>query len=728
VSIYSIPPLLTFFCFLALALLTLIRGRPCLANRLFAIVCGIGSLLHLDILVAFNTSNSHLALWVSRIDHALVVWTIPLYVHFFHAYLQVPSRRWLLPVAYAYAFVLMLFTPTPLYFAAMRPFWFGHFAIGGTVYLFFAVGAILATTYALVLVYRDIIRETAAVRRNSLKYVLAGFGLMGLLNVLNLLPSFGLPIYPPGCLSFIPLTVFWVGLFRHDLLDMGVVIQKGVLYSILTVLVSGLYALVITGAGLWMVAPVHVGTDRFHLLFFALVVIIFGPLKDKTQGIVDRLFARDRYNYQQTLKQLSRMIAAVREVDQVVHKITDVIVNAVKVDLCAVFIYDAAQDVFSAAGFQAFGPLRAGDTFIQAMSRGPKPLTKSHLLDRQAEPLKGMLLDTMAAMGASVAVPMFFQHRLQGFIAIGEKRSGELFFTEDLNLLETLANNAALAIENARSYAALALLNKELEDKVDSRTHQLCQALAEKERTQEQLVRSESLAAIGQLVAGTAHELNNPLASSISLVQSAIEDLSDADALIDPTSKAQLTDDLRFAEKELQRARAIVSSLLGLSRQTQTYTEAVDLNVVIADAVKVLANRCKHSAVQVIEDYAPDLPLLKGNFANLGQVALNIIGNAIDALADGAGTIFLTTAMDAGTGQVVFTCRDTGPGLAENVRKDIFKPFFTTKKPGAGTGLGLYICHEIVAKHDGVITCGNHPQGGALFKLNLPAGRPARSN
>lgn len=716
---YAIPPLLSFICFFGLAGITLARGRPSVAHRLFVLICAIGCLLNLDILVAFTTASPATALWVSRIDHALVVWLIPLYIHFFHAYLNVPAPRWLLRGAYAYALVLMLFTPTDWYFTGMQQYRFGYFTRAGAVYPFFAAGAVAVTTYALVLVHRAIGRATVAARRNSLRYVRAGFGLMGLLNVLSLLPNFGIEVYPAGCLSFIPLTVFWVGLFRHDLLDMGIVIRKGLLYSLLTGFVLGLYALVVTGAGRLLSDPAGTGTFRFHLLFFALVVVIFGPLREKTQKAIDAVFARETINYQQTLADVSRLIVTIRDPDRIIARIIDVIVNAVKVVHCTVLVENPDSATFHAFGSRPDQVPQPDPAFYRALAPPCPPVVKTALLDQRTEPRAEALLAGMERLGASVVLPMGFKGRLQGLIAIGDRHSGALFGDDDLALLETLANNAALALENARSFTALARLNQNLESEVENRTGQLRQALIEKERTQEQLVRSESLAAIGQLVAGTAHELNNPLASTLSLIQSAVEDLDRAGRPEDE----EVLDDLRFAEKEAQRARAIVTSLLGLSRQTQTYTEAVDIDTVVADAVRILANRCKRLGVRVVTAPAGNLPAISGNFANLGQVALNIIGNAIDAVGPAGGTVFLSTGTDPVGGQVIFTCKDTGPGIAENIRKDIFKPFFTTKKPGAGTGLGLYICHEIVTRHNGSILCATAPEGGALFEVRLPIGQ-----
>ena len=117
------------------------------------------------------------------------------------------------------------------------------------------------------------------------------------------------------------------------------------------------------------------------------------------------------------------------------------------------------------------------------------------------------------------------------------------------------------------------------------------------------------------------------------------------------------------------------------------------------------------------------MPEVHGNFANIGQVVLNIIQNAIQAVAGKKGVIHLATRCDGDTGHVIFECKDNGLGIPESIRKDIFKPFFTTKAVGKGTGLGLYICHEIIQKHGGDLTLKEPDGQGARFAIRLPTSR-----
>ena len=317
------------------------------------------------------------------------------------------------------------------------------------------------------------------------------------------------------------------------------------------------------------------------------------------------------------------------------------------------------------------------------------------------------------------AFPLLFHNKLNGFLLLGEKRFGDMFSREDLDLLETVCSQSALALENARSYQKINRLNSQHEKRVADRTSKLRAALKEKEKTQELLIRSESLAAIGQLVAGVAHELNNPLTSAISLIQSTVEDLREQ-----PPGKntgEPLLDDLAFVEKELGRAKTIVRSLLGLSRQTDTYKETVNLNTVVKDACRILHNQHKHTGLNMDVSLDEDLPDISGNFATLGQVAINILQNAIQAVTNNGGMIILTTRYDSHDRKVFFECSDTGPGIPPAVQKDIFKPFFTTKGVGPGTGLGLYISHEIVRKHGGRLTFESKPGEGCRFVMELPA-------
>jgi two-component system NtrC family sensor kinase len=548
---------------------------------------------------------------------------------------------------------------------------------------------------------------------------------MGLMNGLNVFPTHGYSVYPPGNLSFIPLIIFAVGLFKHDLLDMGILIKKSLIYSLLTAFLTCLYALIIIVADKVFKNFNFSDSIYFPIFFFLLIAFVFGPLKSKIQVFIDRIFSKGKYDYQKTIKHVSRVIVSELNYDEIAKLLMDTVVDTMLVDHCSLFLLDtsgAGFVNFSSRGKQIYPggsiSIDKDNPLIKFMKNHRQLIKRKNLMGQTSVPKIQDVLSDMDVLGAEIALPMVFKENLNGFIVLGEKLSGDLFTREDMDLLETLAGQSSLSIENARSYKLINDLNKDLEKKVEERTMDLKEALSEKERTQEMLIRSESLAAIGQLVAGVAHELNNPLTSVTSLVQATIEDIDQWDKQNPPDQ--DLIDDLKFADKELGRAKLIVASLLGLSRQTQTYSEAVNINSVVKDALRVMYSQYKHHDLEIVENYARNLPDIQGNFANLGQVVLNIIQNAVQAVMDIKGTVYLDTWFDSEKGQVVFSCKDTGPGIPESIRRDIFKPFFTTKEVGQGTGLGLYICHEIIQKHGGTITLEGTDGQGVVFEVRLP--------
>ncbi len=266
-------------------------------------------------------------------------------------------------------------------------------------------------------------------------------------------------------------------------------------------------------------------------------------------------------------------------------------------------------------------------------------------------------------------------------------------------------------------------LNRDLERRVQSRTAELARALEEKDRAQNRLVQSESLAAVGQLVAGAAHELNSPLACVSSLIQTSLESLEreGGDDGRREDAIAEIRADLEFTLKELERVRDVVRNLLELSRPDQTAVGPVRINEVVEDALRILRKPLAARPETVLEkSLGEGLPEIEGNYAQLEQVLINIIRNAFQALPGQKGKITLATrCLDD---RILFECRDTGTGISSENMKNIFHPFFTTREVGRGTGLGLYISHEIIKRHGGRIDAASG-EGGTTVRVELPLGR-----
>jgi two-component system NtrC family sensor kinase len=549
----------------------------------------------------------------------------------------------------------------------------------------------------------------------------------------DLLPLMGIGTYPLGNLAFIPLLFLAFAVLKHDLLDIGIVVQKSLVYSLLTGLLTGSYALMIISFDQLFKGIGSQASNYFLVLYFLVIVFVFDPLKNRVQVIIDRILFRGKYDYQKTLRALSDALASMLNLDEIIEKALGAVTGIMCLDAGFVMLMDESGrqlNVHSQTG-RDFRPkpitIKKSSPLIREIARRKREMTRQSVGKWSRVGEDGVLLrEDFGRLGGAVIMPMIFKGEIKGLFVLGNKKSGNLFTPDDFELLRTLANQCAISIENAKAYQVIESLKNNLEKIVERRTRQLSKALEEKEKTQDLLIRSESLAAVGALAAGVAHELNNPIASVSSLVQSAVETLEtmpegqcDEADRNRPTGE-ELIDDLKFSLKELGRAGGIVSSLLGISRQTPEHSKPLILNDVCKDAIRVLYNQHKGTGIHITETYAESLPMIRGNAANLAQVCLNIVGNAIQVVDSQLGRIVVSTQYDPPRAMVGFKCEDNGPGIGEEVMKDIFKPFFTTKEVGKGTGLGLYISHEIVRRHNGTIFVQNNPGGGAVFRVEVP--------
>jgi signal transduction histidine kinase len=310
-------------------------------------------------------------------------------------------------------------------------------------------------------------------------------------------------------------------------------------------------------------------------------------------------------------------------------------------------------------------------------------------------------------------VPILYGVDLLGVIAVGRKISGDRLVADDRTLLRTLANQSSIAIENAKAFDEIAKLNETLEARVEERTEEL-------RDTQAQLVQSEKMKSLGQLVAGVAHELNNPIGfvhANLQLLDEYIVKLVEAHKSGGDTARAReaITKLLSRSREGTERVKKIVQDLRTFSRMDHAELQDADLHEEIDRTLALMEPRFKN-AIAVKRDYG-QLPRVRCYPGQLNQVFLNLLMNACDAIG-GRGTIRVRTRPTPDGVRLEF--HDDGPGIAEDVQRRIFDPFFTTKPVGVGTGLGLSISHGIIERHGGRISVDSAPGHGTTFVIELP--------
>jgi light-regulated signal transduction histidine kinase (bacteriophytochrome) len=361
---------------------------------------------------------------------------------------------------------------------------------------------------------------------------------------------------------------------------------------------------------------------------------------------------------------------------------------------------------------------------------------------------------------SNLVVPIRIGSQLWGLLIAHECRAPRQWKETEITLLQQLAEQAEIAIKQAKLYQRSCTTA----ETAMKQAIRLQQALQDLKQTQTQLIHTEKMSSLGQLVAGVAHEINNPINfihGNVVHAQSYLQDLlglislyQQGYAYTDPKVQQRISEiDLSFVQEDLpkllssmllgsDRIRQIVLTLRNFSRLDEAQMKPVDIHDGLDSTLLILQNRLNtqpdHLAIVITKEYG-DLPPVECYAGQLNQVFMNVINNAIDALYQQAsdrllegiltttGTIAITTRqLDSDWVEIAF--KDNGPGMGEAVRSKLFDPFFTTKPVGEGTGLGLSISCQIVEKHGGQLICLSAPGEGAEFKVQIPIRQPRAGN
>ena len=230
------------------------------------------------------------------------------------------------------------------------------------------------------------------------------------------------------------------------------------------------------------------------------------------------------------------------------------------------------------------------------------------------------------------------------------------------------------------------------------------------QQAQEALVQSEKMSAFGQLGAGIAHEIKNPLAGILGLTQLSMRKLEEEDPI---------RNNLKIIEKETHRCTTIIQNLMKFARQEKVEFAPVDLNQVAKDAMAIVEHQLEMNKVKIAKELQESLPSIHGNANQLQQVVINLMINAQQAMEGRAGQVKVVSASK--NGHVKLKIIDNGPGIPEDIQTKIFEPFYTTKAVGKGTGLGLSVSYGIIKEHKGDIQLKSKEEKGTAFTLTFPA-------
>lgn len=514
-------------------------------------------------------------------------------------------------------------------------------------------------------------------------------------------------------IPFNVLTIFFVifpigigyAISRHDLFDVDRLIKRALAYVLLSAAVLGIYGLTIslmeylfenlTGAE---------GRMTSGLLVLALLMAL-NPSRGRVQAIVDRVYDRRRYEYRDAVRTASRRFSSILDFPSLVKtalELIDETVQPLSAELCTI-----GPDGI---------PMRRG---LLAYDHGPGMPGRIEVVDDpcpELAPLARALRDADSFAGEAargrdgiervLAAGMHLEGRETGFLVVGRKRSGEFHTGEDAELLRTMSDQLAVALENAQAYDTISVLNVDLEAKATALEH----ANQELRDAQEQIIRSERLAVVGELSGAVAHAMRNPLA--------AIKMAAEFGGMeFEGHASAENFSDIR---SEAERLEKRIRDLLDFSRPFQPRPERCDFRELVRGAVDVSRSKASQKKVELALEGETGPNPVQVDPALFEQVVVELVANAIDASPESSIVRIATGRGEVGgRTEAWVSVADRGGGIPEDKRGRIFDLFFTTKK--TGTGFGLATVKKIVERHDGEISVDTEIDRGTTFTIRVPA-------
>jgi len=397
------------------------------------------------------------------------------------------------------------------------------------------------------------------------------------------------------------------------------------------------------------------------------------------------------------------------DLDQLAEILLDEAGELIKLEVSALFLVEPHSQAFK---LKLSRPSDSATLCQEEVKRQIESGVFSWVLNqRRLAVIPSLALDE--GRGELIMVPLTTAKRTIGMLLALVGVAVDLIPQGSLKLLSIMVKQAAFAIENNQLYQGLKDYSLNLEKMVDERTQKL-------KETQSQLLQSSKLAAVGQLAAGVAHELNNPLGGILGYTQWLLEKFEDVNLAGENT--AQIREWLKFIEKETKRCKVIVGGLLGFSRSAEMDFKPLDINQILQETLLFSELSLKQKRIKLVKGFDLSLPQINGNAEQLQQVFTNLILNAQKAMPQ-RGKLLVSSAFDPKKREIRISFQDTGGGIPNEILSRIFDPFFTTSKPGEGTGLGLSVSYGIVKGHGGHIEVKSKVGKGSTFTVFLSEGR-----
>ncbi len=533
------------------------------------------------------------------------------------------------------------------------------------------------------------------------------------------IPSYGIDIYP-GWHFFVCVyaTIQTYAILRFQLLDIRVAVTRIGVFVIVYSLILGIpFGLSFWGRT-WLTEIF--GQNWFWTPMLTLLVLATaGPfIYLYIQKRAEDALLQEQRRYQMTLRQASSGMGRIKDLKKLLNLIVHIVTRTVHLEHSSVYLFDSKEKKYlleasrNKKNISTNGAIGRESAMTAYLAQSKDPIVYEEIKQRTQDYSDKELTKVemeMRELDAAVVVPSFVEERLLALIVLGKKQSGKLYSEDDLAVFSILANQAALAIENAQFYEDV-------------------------KRTQEQLFQAEKMATIGTMADGLSHQMNNRLHAMGFIAGDALDSIKSRNSIEAQPELKELLDEVRHSLERIQdnvkQGGEIVQGLLKYTRKGEVGFAPVDFDQLINASLEMAQYKVKLDQLSIARDYPSDLPKINGNFTQLQEVFFNLVDNAYDAIMQRKAE-----KNEPGyKGKICFSARkkddkieisvlDNGMGVKEDDQKKLFTPFFTTKLSSRkGTGLGLYVIQKIIDEnHKGKVSMSSEYMTGTLFTIVLPA-------
>lgn len=629
-------------------------------------------------------------------------------------------QKYLLFLGYFLTSIILLLNLTPLFVkgSSYNNIVKCYYPDAGPFFIFYILLFFIFGSYSFYLMRRASILSTG-LRRNQIRYVMfASFvGFLGGATTFPLWYQINMPPIGSHFVWLYALTIT-IAILRYRLMDIKVAITRTTIFVAVYSLVLGIpFAVTIRfkdtliemfGVHWW---GLPLGLMAALATFGPFIYIYLGRKAE------EKLLGEQR-RYQQILKQASVGMTRIRNLRKLLDLITHIVTKTVRISYAAIYLYNRETDEYILQVSRDKGripiPKISSDNPLVAWVMLKREPIIYEEIKRQMEDSNNeifrLLEENMRLLTATVIIPSFLEDRFMGFFVLGEKDSGQIYTTDDLNVFQVLASQAALAIENAQFYE-------------------------DAKEMQEQIAQAEKMATIGTMADGLSHQINNRFYALSLIAGDTIDTIKLTDTAKCTPEVKEMIDSINHALERIQsnviQGGEVVRGLLKYSRKGDAGFEALDLDKVIDNTLEMVQYKVKLSEIDIIRDYN-SIPKIHGNMTQLEEVFFNFIDNAYDATVERRTLLKeegyrgkITVSAKPKDGALEIIVQDNGMGIKDGQNEKIFTPFFTTKASSRkGTGLGLYVIRRIITDtHKGKISFESQYKVGTRFILELPVAK-----